>query len=168
MSLKLKEIPDFPQYVVAEDGTIFMNDYGRLKKRRSSSTQDGQVKITLYKHGVAYTRSLALIVARAWVYNDFDPNIFDTPIHLDNDLRNNHAHNLAWRPRWFSLKYQRQYWNEEYRYATTSVRDTKTGEVYHSLMDVCQKHGLLYVDVLNSCTRGEVVFPTWRTFVFNN
>lgn len=166
--LDLRPIEDFPQYAVGRDGQIWLNDYGRLKKRKISITQHGQTKITLYKHGVPYTRSVALIVAEAWVYNDWDPEIFNTPIHLDNNLQNNHADNLAWRPRWFALKYQRQYWHSEYRYSSVEVRDRMTGEIYRSLVEVCQKYGFLFNDVINSCTHGTEVFPSFHSFCFNN
>lgn len=168
MGLNLKPLEDFPRYCIQDDGSVYLDDYGRLKKRRPSLTPDGQTKITLYRHGVAYTRSLALLVAKAHVYNDWDPEIFNTPIHLNNDLADNRAVNLAWRPRWFALKYQRQYWNEEYRFERIAIRDRKTGERYGSLREVCQKYGLLYVDVLNSCTRNEPCFPVWREFCFDN
>lgn len=160
----LREIEDFPDYVVGRDGSVFSSRSGR--RRLPSRTQGGAAKITLYRRGVPHTKSLALIVAKAHLYNDFDPEIFDTPIHLDNDPMNNHVDNLAWRPRWFAVKYQMQYWNLEYRNANVAVEDTTTGEIYSSLIEPCQKFGLLYMDVLKSCTRGETVFPTWKVFCF--
>lgn len=159
-----KVIEDFPDYGVARNGSVYNLETQRL--RATSYTREGAVKITLFRDGRPYTRSLPKIVAEAWLYNDYDPDIFDTPIHLDNDLSNNHVDNLAWRPRWFAVKYQRQYWNEEYRYARVRVEDVRTGEIYESLMDVCQRYGFLYLDVLRSCTRGDEVYPTWRQFRF--
>lgn len=157
------EIEGFPDYVVDRDGTVY-NSRGSV--RRPSLTQDGAVKITLYREGKPYTKSLPLLVAKTHLYNDHDPEIFDTPIHLDNNPQNNHVDNLAWRPRWFAVKYQRQYWNREYRFAKTSVIDEQTGEVYKTLLEVCQKFGFLYIDVINSCTRGTHVFPSWKSFAF--
>lgn len=159
-----KFIEDFPDYLVARDGVVYSVYKHRVRK--PSYTRNGAAKITLYRDGEAFTRSLALIVAKAHVYNDHDPDIFDTPIHLDNDLANNHADNLAWRPRWFAVKYQSQYWTPHFRHATTKVRDATTGEVYDSLIEPCQKLGVLYVDILNSCTKETTVFPTWKIFQF--
>lgn len=159
-----KTIPDFPEYLVDIDGQVYTERTGL--PRRPSLTREGAVKIILSRNGKPYTRSLARIVAEAHVYNDHDPDIFDTPIHLDNDLSNNHSDNLAWRPRWFAVKYQAQYWNPEYRYAKVRVEDTQTDVIYGSLVEACQTFGLLYVDVLNSCTRGGTVFPTWKIFRF--
>lgn len=159
-----KIIEEFPDYAIARDGTVYTISHGR--PRRPSKTQQGAVKITLYRDGVPYTKSLALLVAKAWLYNDHDPEIFDTPIHLDNDPANNHVDNLAWRPRWFAVKYQQQYWNEEFRYSRTRIENIHTGEVFESIMDVCQAHGLLFVDVFKSCTKGTPVFPSWKIFGF--
>lgn len=159
-----KEIDGFPDYLVARDGSIYTKASGL--RRKPSRTQEGAMKITLYREGKAYTKSLSLVVAKAWLYNDHDPEIFDTPIHLDNDPANNHVDNLAWRPRWFAVKYQRQYWNTEYRYSTTKIVEPKTGDVYEGFMDVCQSYGFLYLDVIRSCTRGDSVFPSWREFRF--
>lgn len=159
-----KPIDGFPEYLIDKDGTIYNVDTGHVRK--PSRTQEGSAKITLFRDGTPYTKSLTLLVAKTWLYNDFDPEIFDTPIHLDNDPLNFKVENLMWRPRWFAIKYQRQYWNEEYRYARTRVEDVHTGEIYETLIELCQKHGLLYMEVLKSCTRGEEVFPTWKTFRF--
>lgn len=159
-----RPIEGFPDYVVDRDGTVYTA--WKSRPRKPSFTREGAVKITLYRDGKAYTKSLALLVAKAHLYNDHDPEIFDTPIHLDNDLSNNHVDNLAWRPRWFAVKYQQQYWHPEYRYAKVRVQDEKTGVIYDNLMDPCQTFGLLAVDVLNSCTRGTHVFPKWKVFRF--
>lgn len=159
-----KPIEGFPEYLVDRDGSVYTKASGL--RRKTSLTQAGAVKITLVRQGRAFTKSLSLLVARAWLYNDFDPEIFDTPIHLDNDLTNNHVDNLAWRPRWFAIKYQRQYWNEDFRFATTRVQDVRTDEIFNSLLEVCQQHGFLYLEVLRSCTRGDSVFPTWKEFRF--
>lgn len=159
-----KPIEDFPGYVVSKAGHVYTERNGM--RLRPSTTQDGAYKVTMYQDGRPKTRSLALLVAKAWLYNDRDPEIFDTPIHLDNDLSNNHVDNLAWRPRWFAVKYQRQYWNEEFRYATTRIQDMSTGREYKGFIDPCQEFGLLYMDVIKSCTAGTDVFPTWKKFCF--
>lgn len=159
-----KPIEGFPDYLIGKDGSVYTARNGA--RRRPSITRRGATKITLYKDGVPYTKSLARLVADAWLYNNHDPEIFDTPIHLDNDLQNNHVDNLEWRPRWFAVKYQQQYWNEEYRTNHTPVEDVRTGEVYQSIMEPCQRYGLLFIDVLNSCVKGVEVFPTWKKFRF--
>lgn len=160
----LKPIDGFEDYVIAEDGGVYTS--WKHRRIRPSLTREGAVKITLYRDGRPHTRSLALLVARAHLYNDHDPDIFDTPIHLDNDLCNNHVSNLAWRPRWFAVKYQHQYWNVEYRTSRTSVVEVKREIFFETIMAACQEYGLLFVDVLESCNKGTTVFPTWKTFQF--
>lgn len=158
-----REIEDFPGYSVGDDGTV-VNEYGRPIK--PSITQRGASKITLYRGGVSFTKSVSLLVANAHVYNDWDPEIFDTPIHLDNDLRNNRADNLAWRPRWFAIKYQKQYWDENYRTSRAKVENVDTGETFVGMVEVCQRYGILWVDVFKSCTTGAHVFPRGYVFSF--
>lgn len=157
-------IEDFPGYLVDREGRIFSERTDR--QITPSKTRQGLAKITLHRDGDPHTRALAPIVAKAHLYNDHDPDVFNTPIHLDNDPLNNHVDNLAWRPRWFAIKYQSQYWNLEFRHSRVPVEDTSTGIVYDSIMDVCQKFGVLFVDVMNSCGRGTYVFPTWKVFRF--
>jgi hypothetical protein len=157
-------IEEFPDYVIRRDGMVFTA--WKHVPRKPSRTQAGAVKITLFRNGLAYTKSLPLLVAKAHLYNDFDPDIFDTPIHLDNDPMNNHVDNLAWRPRWFAVKYSRQYWQENYRNARTRIEDVDTGVIYDGFVEPCQKYGLLYHDIIESCTRGKSVFPTWKVFRF--
>lgn len=159
-----KQIEGFPNYEVSEEGLIRQVDTQRI--RAVSRTQAGACKVTLFINGMRHTRSVPLIVAKAHVYNDHDPKIFETPIHLNNDIQDNRACNLAWRPRWFAVKYQQQYWLEAYRHATTRVVDVDTGDIYESLVEVCQRYGFLYIDVIKSCDQQSYVFPTWRKFAY--
>lgn len=158
----LVPIEEFPDYLISEEGEVFTAR--RRRRIKPSLTREGAVKITLYLDGVPHTRSLARLVAKAHLYNDHDPDTFDTPIHLDNDLTHNHVSNLMWRPRWFATKYQHQYWNVNYRTSRVAVVDVDREEVYDNIMQVCQKFGVLFVDVLESCNKGTTVFPTWKIF----
>jgi len=155
-------IEEFPDYVITKEGRVYNANNGL--ERRPSMTREGAVKITLYYEGRPYTKSLALLVARAFLWNDFDPEIFDTPIHLDNDLSNNQVDNLAWRPRWFAVKYQKQYWNPEFRNAHPKIQDVDTGRIYDTYIEPCQEFGILYIDIIKSCNRGTDVFPTHKVF----
>lgn len=161
--MEAKPIPEFEEYSITKDGIVY-NASGGI--RRPSLTQNGAVKITLYRDGVPYTKSLSLLVAKTWLWNDHDPEIFNTPIHLDNDIRNVHVDNLKWRPRWFAVKYAKQYWNEEFRFSRTKIMDMDTGEIYVGFLQPCQRYGLLYLDVMKSCVQGTNVFPTWKDFRF--
>lgn len=158
-----KQIEDFPNYSIDCEGTVYNLLNGRI--RRASMTREGAMKVTLYHDGLPYTRSLPLLVAKAFLWNDHNPEIFDTPIHLDNDLSHNHVKNLAWRPRWFAVKYQKQYWNVEFRNAKTMIQDTETGLLYDTYIEPCQAFGILYMDIIESCNRGKDVFPTNKSFI---
>lgn len=162
--MQSKPIEGFADYVVGEDGTVY--NTRRNVKVRPSKTQRGATKVTLYRDGRPYTKSLALLVAQAHLWNDFDPELFNTPIHLDNDSDNNCVENLAWRPRWFAVKYSRQYWMTDYRYNKSMIQEVTTGIVYKGAMEVCQKYGVLFVDVVRSCTHNTTVFPQFKQFRF--
>ena len=160
----MKPIVDFPQYVIDIDGHVYNIETGLCV--RSSKTKTGAVKINLYLNGFPSTRSIPRLVAEAYVVNDKNPNIFDTPIHLDNDLTNNHADNLLWRPRWFAIKYYQQHSFPNFNNATSNIQDLETGEKYIGFVELCHTFGILYFDVFNSCVRGDSVFPIGKKFVF--
>lgn len=165
MSQNLKPVKDFPMYCVSDKGEVFRNDWSRLKRIQPSLNGQGAPKVTLSKHGELYTKSVAKLVAEVFVWNDHDPEVWNTPIHLDGNLENNSASNLRWRPRWFALKYQRQWSKYNYQEAETLVQDTKTLETF-TIVEACQHYGVLLIDIMNSCTSGEDVFPTNRNFIF--
>src|SRR6187397_603259 len=92
-------IPEFPRYCVNEFGQVQNVDTERIL--RPSHLSDGRVKIGLMRDGIQYQRSVSRLVLEAFVPNR-DPDRSDTPIHLDGDLSDCSAYNLAWRPRWFA------------------------------------------------------------------
>ena len=69
-------------------------------------------------------RSVPLLVAKAFIPQP--PGPFDTPINLDGDRHNNHIHNLAWRPRWFAIKY-----NQQFRYPYKILFEAPVVELEH-------------------------------------
>lgn len=157
-------IDEFPDYLITKEGRVYTAR--NMMERRPSMTREGAMKITLYHEGLPYTRSLPLLIAKAFLWNDHNPEVFDTPIHLDNDLSHNHVDNLAWRPRWFAVKYQKQYWTTEFRNAHTKLQDVDTGVVYDSYIEPCQEFGILYIDIIQSCLQGSDCFPTRKRFVY--
>ncbi len=157
-----KKIEDFPEYIVTEYGEVFNAKTER--EIQVARTGQGTAKVTLYRDGRPFTRALGLIVAKAYVWNDFDPDIFDTPIHLNHEPLDNRAVNLRWRPRWFAIKYAKQYWFENYHNHRRDIYDPSDGEVLPGVRWICEKHGVLWFDVLMSLEKGETVFPSGYRF----
>lgn len=160
MSESWKIIPDFPMYSVSDYGRVMNNDNGKFLK--SSMTRKNVAKVGLVLGGKQYTRGLAHLVAEAFVEGQDD--IHNTLIHLDGDPEHNHAFNLAWRPRWFSWKYHRQF-EEMANFASNGpVFDSETGDRYSGLLDAAMSNGLLISDITRSIKTGEKTFPTGQTF----
>ena len=127
-----------------------------------SMNKMGHAKITLVRDRIAYTRSVAQLVARTFIPKPYEH--FDTPIHLDSDLLNCRADNLMWRPRWFAIKYQQQFRYENFHNDTRPRRDRETGIVYNSMKELCMANGVYYFDVEQSCYEDTYVPLTFQKF----
>lgn len=153
-------IYEFPGYIVSDRGDIRKEGNGHVV--RLSSTKKGLTKVGLTKGGQQHTRSVALLVAEAYVPGRTD--IFDTPIHLDGDRANCRAHNLIWRPRWFAVKYHRQFDFSEFHNPAVRIRDLDTGALFCGFAELCSRFGLLYRDVINASNKEVEIFPTRQRF----
>jgi hypothetical protein len=155
-----EEVAEFPSYQVSNYG-----EFANIRTDREvqpSMNQLGHAKITLNHRGRQYTRSVALLVARAFV--DSPQPHFDTPIHLDGDLMNCCAWNLMWRPRWFAIRYHKQFRLDTFHTDMGRRMDVESGIVYDSLKETCMANGLYYYDVIKSEVEGTFVFPTMQEF----
>jgi hypothetical protein len=154
------ELEDFPDYTVSSLGEIANMKSGM--PRKTSINQQGIVKISLYRGRELITRSVAVLVATAFVEGQ-DP-LFNTPIHLDGDRENCRADNLMWRPRWFAVQYHRQFLDRAFHEAAVHFEDVATGREYHSVKEACMAHGLYHVDVYNSFAHETHVPITFQEF----
>lgn len=155
------EIPEFPNYEVSNYGLIF-----NLKTKETmsvSATNHGHLKVSLVNETGRHTRSVALLVASAFVAV---PNpLCDQVILLDGDLRNVAADNLAWRPNWFSWRYTRQLREQGPRYYyTLPVLNVRTNVLYDSIYHAGIEDGLLFDDIWRSTYTGDSVYPTQGVF----
>lgn len=160
------DIEEFPIYAVSTFGNIVNLKTDMM--RSSSMTAQGLAKMTLVRDGRYYTRSVAVLVANAFLPRDElylrNEAIFDTPINLDGDRMNCRVDNLMWRPRWFAIRYHQQFFDTEFRHANPTLELIDTGEVFDNLMDPCMKYGLLYRDVITSFMNHTHVLPTGQKF----
>ena len=162
MRVQWHELEEFPDYAVSEQGDIANIKTGI--PRKLSINGQGIVKITLYDtRKQLVTRSVARMVAEAFVPKP-DQGIFDTPIHMDGELTNCRADNLVWRPRWFAIKYHRQFRNPEFHIARGTFIDIDSEEVYDSIKDICVRNGVFWQDVIKCVTEETFVFPTYQKF----
>lgn len=166
------EIPGFPNYEISARAMIRSKEGRRL---RVSSAANGSRKVSLYEHKtrMQHTRSVARLVAKAFV--DLEPCAelydvpFDTVTHIDGDYRNCHADNLVWRPRWFSIAYHKQLHRGPLPYyEINSVVDIFRGLEYDSIWDAVIDQVLLASSILESANSrfSNPVFPTKGMFQY--
>lgn len=158
-----KQIREFPEYSVSNEGRIRNDRTSRILAL--TLNQLGIVQVGLTKQGKYYKRAVAPLVAHAFIPRKMGP--FDTPINLDGDRTNNFVENLAWRPRWFAVKYHKQFKNPYLNRNALSVIDTKTGEIFTSEIDACIKYGLLLDDLRHAIHNRTYVWPTYQIFEYN-
>jgi NUMOD4 motif len=155
-----KEIRGFPGYSVSDYGRIQADKSGRIL--RQSENQYGLAQVGMMKNGEQKHRSVPLLVASAFMERPYEA--FDTPINLDGDRHNNHVNNLLWRPRWFAVKYNRQF-RYPYEYPIDApIEDVKTGMVSENSFECCKDYGLLEEDLVLSILNRTYVWPTYQEF----
>jgi hypothetical protein len=154
------ELYEFPDYAISDQGSVANMKTGL--PRMTSINQQGICKVSLYQENHLFTRSVAVLVANAFLSRSEDH--FDTPVHLDGDRMNCAAENLMWRPRWFAIKYHKQFMLENFHLDHAHRVDIESGEHYYSLKEVCMKNGLYYYDVVKSCVEETFVPITYQEF----
>lgn len=150
----------FQEYSVSNFGNVRTNKTGRILSL--SPNQYGVVQVGLMRDGVQYHRSVPLLVAKAFL--PIKPGPFDTPINLDGDRTNNHVDNLVWRPRWFAVKYNRQFRYPSEMHISRPLVDVKTGEISMNSIECAKRYGLLEEDVVLAIANRTYVWPTYQEF----
>jgi NUMOD4 motif len=155
-----KEIEDFPGYSVSNYGFVRTDKTGRLLLLNQN--QYGLLQVGMMRDGTQRHRSVPLLVAKAFLLQPTNP--FDTPINLDGDRFNNDVRNLAWRPRWFAIRYNQQFkWPYEFPILEPIV-DLKTNEVSENSLECAKRYGLLERDLVLSIRARTYVWPTYQQF----
>jgi hypothetical protein len=155
-----KSIEHFPGYSVSDYGRIRFDRYDRILK--CNLNQYGVLQVGMMADGEQRHRSVPLLVAKAFLPEVRGP--FDTPINLDGDRTNNHVDNLMWRPRWFAIKYNRQFQHSEFDHIDQPVVDLKTGEKSENSLECAKRYGLLEEDVALSIENNTYAWPTYQRF----
>lgn len=155
-----RDILSFPGYSVSDTGFVMNEETGRTM--RTTSNQRGIVNVGLRREGIQYKRSVAVLVAEAFIMTARSL-AFDTPINLDGDRCNNRAINLVWRPRWFAIKYFQQF-NRSPMGFNKALEELKTHEKFETLWEAAITFGLLEMDLFRSLIDETVVWPTYQRF----
>jgi NUMOD4 motif len=150
----------FPDYSVSNYGRIRTDKTGRILNL--SQNQFGLVQVGMMRDGVQRHRSVPLLVAKAFIPEP--GGAFDTPINLDGDRWNNHVDNLMWRPRWFAIRYNRQFRYPYENPILEPVIDLKTRVVSENSLECAKHYGLLEKDLVLSILNRTYVWPTYQEF----
>lgn len=162
------EIPGFTDYAVSDQGRVVNENTGRFMTL--SRNQQGYRIVFLRQSNKQYTRSVTTLVADAFVPRDPARPHFDSIIHLDGNKDNLRFTNLERRPRWFVIKYHKQF--EYFRFhgklhpygIEVPIIDLSTGETFFNSTAAAVKFGLLDVDITKSVNNREGTFPYGREF----
>jgi hypothetical protein len=158
------EVAEFPEYYVNPLGKVIKN--GRIRAIASFASSVGELYIPIYSNGEQFNRSVAKLVAKAFLDPPLDPS-FDTPIHLDGDRTNNRFDNLMWRPRWFALRFHKQFESWSHRKTDMLVRVVETNE-HITAREAAMKYGVLASSVMLAAMTNDLakkrVWPTRWTF----
>lgn len=129
---------------------------------RQSANQRGVAYVGLMKNGIQHKRSVALMVAHAFILTA-RPLSFNTPINLDGDRFNNRVENLLWRPLWFARRYFGQFRHPHARIPRPIV-EVKSEEVFENSWDAALTHGLLDEEIFAATVDKTYVWPTYQRF----
>lgn len=87
-------INNFPGYFICEDGSVYSNKRGKLKKLNYKYTQDGYAFVGLYNEFGRFSKRINRLVAEHYIglplSQEFEVN------HEDTNKLNNHYSNLKW------------------------------------------------------------------------
>lgn len=157
-----RKIPGFPNYSISNIGRVRDDYQNRLVA--VSRQQDGHLKISMWSEdGCRYTRSVALMVAEAFV--ECPDELSDHVILLDGKFNNVAATNMAWRPRWFAWKYTRQLQGRiVIPYQNLAVYNCTNRRRYPSIVACGKREGLLFEDIWSSVNTGRSVYPQHYVF----
>lgn len=157
------EVHEFPGYSVSDRGRVRNDETGRLLSL--SPNQYGVLRVGMMntdRH--QENRSVALLVAKHHLELPPDNSAFDTPINLDGDRYNNRADNLMWRPRWFALKYHKQFEEGARTGYKVPIQVLSTGDIFPDSMAAAMRFGILAEDTVKSAIHNQFVFPTFQKF----
>lgn len=155
-----RPIPGFPGYSVSNLGNVRNDELGH--DMGIMTNQFGLTHVGLTRNLVQHRRAVGLLVAKAFLPPP--PNAsFDTPIHLNGDRSDSRVENLLWRPRWFAVKYNKQFLEEPKGFRRPVV-EKRTGEVFPTSWDAAIKYGLIDHEIMVATMNNTFVWPTYQTF----
>lgn len=156
------ETAGFPGYKLSSEGEVRRERTDKVLKL--SSNQTGIVRVGLMKSDESRQVTLSLTRLVAIMFVQGKSATFNTPINKNGDRQDNRASNLAWRPRWFAVKFFHQFESEQEPLFRTKIQDVETSKEYANSREAATDSGLLEEDIMKSVINGHPCFPTWQIF----
>lgn len=160
MAEEWRQINEFRAYSVSDRGRIRNDITDRIMVL--SPNQTGIVYVGLMHNGVQYKRSVARLVAEAFI--DSPNSNHDTPMFLDGDRNNLATDNVVYRPRWYAINYMRQFEERFHSPISYPLREIASGDVYDNSWHASTHNGLLEKEVVFSVLNATYVWPTYQQF----
>jgi hypothetical protein len=153
-------VEGFPKYSVNSLGHVRRDSFNRILIPHVNQTN--VVYVSLMRESHQFQRSLALIVAKAFLPLPVPP--FNTPINLNGDRWDCAVDNLMWRPRWFAIRYHHQFKEPYERPIEAPLRARGEQEVFPDSISAACRYGLLERDVVMSISHNTYAWPTYQIF----
>lgn len=156
-----RELREFSRYDVSTRGRVRDALTGRIMTQ--AQNQQGFVMVSLQDGVGKRTRSVAVLVVDEFI----PPRVhFNSLIHLDGDRSNCRLENLERRPRWFAIKYHRQFEDPVFIRSTPKLVNVVTGEEFDDFVEPATKYGLHYKDIVLSAMNRELTPFTPQEFAW--
>lgn len=155
-----RPIEGFSNYSVNPLGQVMRNSTGRILKPRFN--QYGVPYVGLMRNWRQVSLSLPRLVAYAFLPMPSD--IFNTPIQLDGDRANCRVDNLMWRPRWYAVRYNRQFETRYENPIEAPIHAVHEQEQFPDSLSAACRYGLLEREVVLSILNQTPAWPTYQYF----
>jgi hypothetical protein len=155
-----RPVEGFPEYSINPLGQVVRESTGRLLRPRYN--QDGVPYVGLMRGWQQCNRSLPRLVALTFLPRVSE--IFDTPIQRDGDPTNCRVDNLMWRPRWYAVRYKRQFETRYEHPLDVPVYAVNEGERFPNSLAAACFYGLLEREVVLSVLNRTPAWPTYQYF----
>jgi hypothetical protein len=153
-------VANFPGYSVNPLGQVRNDATRRVLHVRIN--QYGVPYVGLTRNHKQVIRSLPRLVAETFAPSENE--VFDTPINLNGDRADCRVDNLAWRPRWYAIRYVNQFDDRYDHPIDEPIVDADTDEEYRDSLDAACQNGLLEREVVLSILNHTLTWPTFQKF----
>ena len=98
----MKPHPIQTDYLITEEGDVYSTKYGKLKKRKLQTDNNGYKTIKLWNNGKNVFQRVHRLVAETYIPN---PDNLPEVNHIDEDKTNNNVSNLEWCSHQYNIEY---------------------------------------------------------------